>query len=125
MKGDIVLVQFPYSDSPQRKLRPALILYEDQEEHEITIAYISSRIPETLSPCDVLVKTGTPSFVEAGLKYDSVIKLNKLATIKDYLIEGLLGVADDALMAQVDAAIEACLKFKGRPKTSHKPPLEK
>ncbi|MGB9923828.1 MAG: hypothetical protein ACPLLR_02440 [Methanothrix sp.] len=51
------------------------------------------------------------------MKYDSVIKLNKLATIKDYLIEGLLGVADAALMAQVDAAIEACLKFKGLSKT--------
>ncbi|MCX8207958.1 MAG: type II toxin-antitoxin system PemK/MazF family toxin [Methanothrix sp.] len=94
-------------------MRPALILYEDPAEHEITIAHISSRIPETLSPCDVLVKRDTPSFKEAGLKYDSVIKLNKLATIKDYLIEGLLGVADDTLMAQIDAAIEACLKFKG------------
>ncbi|MGB9923827.1 MAG: type II toxin-antitoxin system PemK/MazF family toxin [Methanothrix sp.] len=62
MKGDIVLVRFPYSDSPQCKLRPALILYEDPTEHEITIAYISSRIPETLLPCDVLVKKGHTIF---------------------------------------------------------------
>ncbi|MFZ3112321.1 type II toxin-antitoxin system PemK/MazF family toxin [Methanothrix sp.] len=112
MKGDIVLVPFPNSDLTPGKLRPALVLYEDDIENETTIAYISSKTPRLPSPCDVLVTRGTPSFDESGLKLNSVIKLNKIATIKDYFISGLLGSANEALQAEVDKAIDACMKFR-------------
>lgn len=112
MKGDIVLVPFPNSDLTPGKLRPALILYEDDIENETTIAYISSKTPILPSPCDVLVTRGTPSFDESGLKLNSVIKLNKIATIKDYFISGLLGSANENLQDEVDKAIDACMKFK-------------
>ena len=112
MKGDIVLVPFPNSDLTPGKLRPALVLYEDDIENETTIAYISSKTPILPSPCDVLVTRGTPSFDESGLKLNSVIKLNKIATIKNYFISGLLGSASEALQAEVDKAIDACMKFR-------------
>ena len=54
MKGDIVLVPFPNSDLTPGKLRPALVLYEDDIENETTIACISSKTPIMPSPCDVL-----------------------------------------------------------------------
>jgi len=94
--------------------RPALILHEDPIENETTIAYISTKTPIMPSICDVLITRGTPSFDEAGLKYNSVIKLNKLATIKTHLIAGLLGTADEVLQADVDKALDACLKFAAR-----------
>jgi mRNA interferase MazF len=112
MKGDIVLIPFPNSDLSPGKLRPALILYEDAIENETTIAYISSKTPIILSPCDVLITRGTPSFDESGLKMNSVVKLNKIATIKSYYVAGLLGSTDEALQAGVDKALDACLKFK-------------
>ncbi|NTV28075.1 MAG: type II toxin-antitoxin system PemK/MazF family toxin [Methanothrix sp.] len=115
MKGDIVLVPFPNSDLTPGKLRPALVLYEDAIENETTIAYISSKVPIIPSPCDLLVTRGRTSFDESGLKLNSVIKLNKLATIKTYFIAGLLGSADDALQAEVNTAIDASLKFKASP----------
>jgi mRNA interferase MazF len=114
MKGDIVLVPFPNSDLSPGKLRPALILYEDAIENETTIAYISSKTPIIPSPCDILVTRGTPSFNESGLKLNSVIKLNKIATIKNYFIAGLLGSTDEALQAEVDKALDACLKFRSQ-----------
>lgn len=112
MKGDIVLVPFPNSDLTPGKLRPALVLYEDAVDHETTIAYISSKTPIMPSPCEILVTRGTPSFDESGLKLNSVIKLNKLATIKNYFIAGLLGSADEALQEDIDKALDVCLKFK-------------
>lgn len=115
MKGDIVLVQFPYSNLRPGKLRPALVLYEDPIEQESTVAYISSKTPRIPSQCDVLITKGTCSFEESGLKLNSVIKLNKLSTMKNYLIEGLLGTTDHALMVKVNIAIDACLKFEDSP----------
>lgn len=112
MIGDFILVPFPNSDLTSGKLRPALVLYEDANENEVTIAYISSKIPLILSPCDVLVKKGTHSFEESGLMMNSVIKLNKIASIKSYLVAGLLGSADESLRAEVDGAIDICLKIK-------------
>lgn len=112
MKGDIVLVPFPNSDLSPGKLRPALVLYEDAIENETTIAYISSKTPIIPSPCDILVTRGTPSFNESGLRLNSFIKLNKIVTIKSYFIAGLLGSIDEALQAEVDKALDACLKFK-------------
>ena len=82
MKGDIVLVPFPNSDLGTQKRRPALILYEDPIEKETTIAYISSHVPIVPSPSDVLIMRGTPSYDESGLKWNSVVKLNKIATIR-------------------------------------------
>ena len=111
MKGDIVLVPFPNSDLTLGKLRPALVLYEDAIENETTIAYISSKTPIILSPCDILITRETPSFDESGLKLNSVIKLNKISTIKNCFITGLLGFADEVLQTEVNRAIDACLKF--------------
>jgi len=48
---------------------------------------------------------------ETGLKHNSAMKLNKLATIKTHFIAGLLGTADAALQAEVNNVIEASLKF--------------
>lgn len=111
MKRDIILVPFPNSDLTDGKLRPVLVLYEDDIENETAIAYISSKTPIIPAPCDILVTRGTASFEASGLRMNSVIKLNKIVTIKTYFIKGLLGSADEALQNVVNKAIEACLKF--------------
>ncbi len=89
-----------------------MVLYEDDIEKETTIAYISSKTPIIPSFCDILVTRGTPSFDESGLKMNSVVKLNKMTTIKNYFIVGLLGSADEAMQIEVNKALDACLKFK-------------
>jgi len=111
MKGDIVLVPFPNSDLSTWKRRPALVPYEDPIENETTIAYISSHVPIVPAFSDVLITRGTPSFDESGLKWNSMIKLNKIVTIKTHFITGLLGTADDSLKVEVNTALDACLKL--------------
>ena len=78
MKGKIILVPFPFTDLTAGKFRPALVIYEG--EKDVVMAFISSKIPSELSEVDILITKDHASFRKAGLKVDSVIKLDKIAT---------------------------------------------
>jgi mRNA interferase MazF len=89
MKGKIVLVPFPFTDLTAAKLRPALVVYEGDED--VVVAFISSKVPSELSEVDVLVSKKDPGFKKSGLKVDSLIKLDKIATVLKDLVVGELG----------------------------------
>src|SRR4030042_5812407 len=84
MKGKIVLVPFPFTDLTAAKLRPALVIYEG--EKDAVMAFISSTIPSEPSEVDILITKGHPSFRKTGLKVDSVIKLDKIATVLERIL---------------------------------------
>jgi mRNA interferase MazF len=89
MKGKIVLVHFPFTDLSGSKLRPAVIIHES--EHDVIVAFISSRIPSPLQESDLLITIDHPAFRSTGLKISSVIKFDKIATLSKTLIEGEIG----------------------------------
>ena len=60
MKGKIVLVPFPFTDLTTTKLRPALVLFEG--EQDVVVAFISSRVPEKPSLTDIVVDENHPEF---------------------------------------------------------------
>src|SRR4030066_71129 len=104
MKGKIVLVPFPFTDLTAAKLRPALVVYEG--EKDAVGAFISSKIPSELSGVDILIKQDHPGFRRAGLKVDSVIKLDKIATVLKDLIVGELGELDEDLRQEVNRKLK-------------------
>lgn len=100
MKGKIVLVPFPFTDLTSAKLRPALVLYEG--EKDVILAFISSKIPDNISDLDVLILSSQNSFKKTGLKTDSIIRLDKLATVLKDLVVGELGEIDDSIKHEVN-----------------------
>jgi len=100
MKGKIVLVPFPFTDLTAAKLRPALVLYEG--EKDVILAFISSKIPDNVSDLDVLILSSQNGFIKTGLKTDSIIRLDKLATILKDLVVGELGEIDDSIKQEIN-----------------------
>lgn len=94
MVGKIVLVPFPFTDLTAAKLRPALVLFEG--ENDAVLAFISSKLPARSSALDVIMTSDSIGFKKSGLKVDSVIKLDKIATVLKELVIGELGELDDA-----------------------------
>jgi mRNA interferase MazF len=109
MKGKIVLVPFPFTDLTAAKLRPALVIYEG--EKDVVMAFISSKVPFELSEVDVLVTKNHAGFREAGLKEDSVIKLDKIATVLKDSIVGELGELDEELRQEVNQKLRKIMEI--------------
>ena len=109
MKGKIVVVPFPFTDLSLIKRRPALVLHETK--YDIVVAYISSSIPSTISSEDVLVLQSRASFARTGLLSDSVIMLDKLATVEKALVIRILGEVDDELKAEINPKLAECYRL--------------
>lgn len=109
MKGKIVLVPFPFTDLKGAKLRPALVIFEG--ERDVILAFISSQIPSKISITDVMVTRNRSGFAKAGLKADSVVKLDKVATVLKNLIVGELGELDEDLKQEVNQKLRRIMKI--------------
>jgi mRNA interferase MazF len=100
--GDIVLVEFPFSDLQEIKLRPALILLELEYE-SFLVAFITSKIPKNLKPYELLLKRETNEYLLA----DSVVNVGRLTTLSKSLIKRKLG----SLSIQQREQVKKCLDF--------------
>lgn len=84
VKGDIVLVPFPFTDLTGNKKRPALILIA--RNLDVTVCFLSSQL-HWQEETDLLLQP-TP---ENGLKVNSLVRVSKIATIDKSLVLGKLG----------------------------------
>lgn len=91
--GKIVLVPFPFTDLTSTKLRPALIISKtDKDCEDIIVCFITSRKKGNLNNTEYALNTNQRDFGQSGLKVDSIIRFNKIATLSKKLILGELGV---------------------------------
>lgn len=72
------------------------------------VAFISS-VVEKKEETDLLISKDHPDFSETGLKKDSVIKLDKLATISQKIVLGRLGDLSPVLLEEVNQKLRTIL----------------
>ena len=83
-KGEIILIKFPFTNLIEGKLRPAVVLYEN--ELDITVCFITSQL-DWKESTDLVLEPST----ENGLKKSSLLRVSKIATIEKSLAKGILG----------------------------------
>jgi len=110
-KGDIVLAPLSYSDLVNDKLRPSLVLYHDMDVMQLTVVYISSKVPAKPGPYDIVIPLDTPTSSKAGLIYSSVVKVCWIAMIKRVLVKRKLGEADEDLRVKVNRVLPQALSI--------------
>jgi len=103
MKGSVVLVPFPFTDFSAEKLRPAIVLYENDDD--AVVAFISSKRPSVMIPTGIPVLRSQQDFSATGLKTDSVIRLDKIATIIRTRIAGRIGELPPEMRSMVNEKI--------------------
>ncbi len=93
-RGDFALVYFPHSDLRTVKLRPVLVVQADNlntDLPQIIVAMVSSNLSRVGHASRVPVLLKDPATSQTGLKSDSVIMTDNLATIELQLIERTIG----------------------------------
>lgn len=101
-KGDIVLVPFPFTDLSGQKVRPALILHTESKGEDCIVAFLSSLKPKRTSFFDLSVVASSHN----GLKVNSIVKVNKLATLQKRIIIGQLGRIESIYVLQVNKKLK-------------------
>jgi mRNA interferase MazF len=104
-KGRHCPVPFPFTDLSGTKNRPALILIN--KENDVTLAFISSRITRA-ELTDIRL---TPS-ANNGLKRDSLIRLDKIATVSKNIILGRLGSVTEKEILEIDKSLLILFQIK-------------
>ena len=100
--GEIVLLQFPFTDFKGFKKRPALVIYDDIG-NDIVVCRITSQAKE--SDLDITIEDWSTS----ALKLPSIVKLHKIATIQKSLIDRKMGVLSIKDLAAITARIKSLI----------------
>ena len=97
MKFKIVLVVFPFDDLSDFKLRPALCLTDTISEHKhILLAFITSNLNNATESTDLIIDKAEAEFEMTGLKVSPVIKIHRIITTSDKIIQKVIGVLPES-----------------------------
>lgn len=112
IRGDIVVVPFPFQDKPGEKIRPALVVQADAENLRLAntiLAMITGNLGDAGQPTTVLVDPAAPDGVGSGLTGPSLVKCYNLATVRQRRVLQVIGRLSSAVMSRVNAALKAAL----------------
>ena len=104
-KGDIILLPFPFTDLSGNKLRPAIILISTEED--VTVCFLTTQL-HLQSKYDLLINPSPYN----GLKKESLIRINKFATIDKQLIVGRLGSLEERYYSHLNMSLIKILQLK-------------
>ena len=111
-RGDVVLVLFPDSNLKTAKRRPALVVQRNDLHSGIPqtiVAMITSNLSRAGHPSRISIEISSPQAVECGLRTDSVLMTDNLATIFETEIDRKIGAWKH--MEAVDTALRHTLQL--------------
>jgi mRNA interferase MazF len=113
-RGDVVLVDYPYTTGGGTKVRPVLVIQNDRDNQRLLntiVAQITGVTRGALEPTQLLIEIATPAGQQSGLRQDSVVNCANLLTLDRGRVIRKLGSLPDALMQKVNNCLKAALEL--------------
>jgi mRNA interferase MazF len=111
-RGDVVLVWFPNSDLKTFKRRPALVVQADDLNTglpQVVVAMITSNLARRGHPSRVFLALQSVAAQGTGLRTDSIVMTDNVATILHQAVAQKLGGLAD--LTDIDHALRATLSL--------------
>ena len=110
-KGDIYLSRFPFTSYEQFKIRPVVVFAEDKTYQDVVVMAISSVLRGWNPSSVVYVLSGEIDFESTGLKKDSCVLVNRIASIREDRLFHQLGRLPAKLIKKIEKHILYNLKI--------------
>lgn len=113
-RGDVVIVDFPFPDTGQSKIRPALVVQNDGDNRKLRktiVAMITSNLRRRGDPSHLYIDLNTPDGISSGLSFPSLMSCNNLFTITQNGIQRVIGHLSDPLKLQLADCLKAVLEL--------------
>jgi mRNA interferase MazF len=88
---DIVLVAFPFTDGPNVKPRPALVICQSERHQDVLLAFISAKISGAANSDELDIHADHPQCQRSGLKVSSRSRLSRMPTLSTPLVRRRIG----------------------------------
>ena len=112
-RGDVVLMDYPFSDGTGHKVRPALVVLADaylqKLSHTVVAPITSSPARFVGDPSQLVIEDNSPAALRAGLRLRSVIQCESLLTLRNSFVVRTLGSLPPAVMRQIDECLKSAL----------------
>ena len=113
LRGDVVIVEFPFQDGTRGKNRPALVVQCDENNRRLrntVIAMITGNVRLAASESSqFLVDPATTEGRLSGLHAPSAVKCENLFTVMQSNILHTIGHLPPTLMSKADVCLKASL----------------
>ena len=109
-RGDIVLVDYPFTDRTGSKVRPALVVQADSLNHRIsdTILAAISRSTHRASATQLLIEISTADGKLTGLRQNSMIRV-RICSPSISALSLKIGELSSLLLRQIETCLKAAL----------------
>lgn len=112
-RGDVVLLNYPFSSGQGAKVRPALVVQSDQNNSRLTntiVAMITRAVQHARhEPTQYYLDPATSEGTASGVLHPSAIKCENLLTVEQRLILRTIGHLSSAAMHDVNRCLMASL----------------
>ena len=113
-RGDVVILDHPYSDGSGSKVRPRLVVQNDRDNHRLTntiVALITGNTSRAGEPTQLLVNVTTAEGSQSGLQRTSAVVCTNLFTVSQARVRRVIGSLPASLMTKVDGCLKAALEL--------------
>lgn len=111
-RGDVVVVLFPTTDGRNANARPAIIVRSDRLQSDFpqfVMVPITSKVHRSDLGCRIRVLSGSTEYQRMALLTDSLVMVDKPATIEGSLIRAMIGSCPVGVMTRIDSALRLVL----------------
>ena len=122
-RGDVVLVDQPFSKGNGSKVRPVVVVQHDRDNGRLpnTIVVMITKTIHRAGQLDTqcLIDIGTPEGAASGLRVTSAVNCSNVFTVHESLIRKRIGILPPALMQRVDNSLKRALGLPSRTAACH------
>jgi mRNA interferase MazF len=110
-RGEVVMVDWNYSDRTGSKVRPAIVVQSDFLNSSIddTVLIPVTKTGRAIGVTEVLIDPAVET--ASGLRFVSVVSCNNFITIDQALVARTIGSLSAVMMKKIDACLKLALEL--------------